>query len=62
MLPLTRVCADAKTDGFDYVEGYPNSAFLNEAEDYMGPLAMYKSAGLTGYYSIKDKLVMIKKL
>ena len=59
---LEQVCIDAKIDGFDFVEGYPNDYFLNQAEDYMGPVMMYKNLGFGEYYHINKKIVMRKKL
>jgi GNAT superfamily N-acetyltransferase len=59
---LAHVCQDAARDGFDYVEAYPNKKFLNDAEDYMGPVAMFIANGFTRYCETADKLVMRKYL
>ncbi len=59
---LNQICIDAKLDGFDFVEGYPNESFLNEAQDFMGPLTLYKNNGFTEYYGINGKTVMRRKI
>ena len=60
---LKRVCDDAKMDGFDIVESYPNKGFINVVHDFMGPAAMYEKLGFTVYgQNDKDRLVMRKQL
>ena len=59
---LERVCQDAAQDGFDFVEAYPNKYFIDEAEDFMGPIELYKKFDFTVYYETEKKLVMRKKL
>lgn len=59
---LNRVCEDAKKDGFDVVEGYPNKIFIDTEQDYMGPVKLYEKLGFTVYYEADKKLVMRKKL
>lgn len=59
---LEQACMDAKQDGFDYIEGYPNSNFKNQAEDFMGPASMYKKFDFIEAYTIQNKTVMRKKL
>ena len=59
---LERVCADAKADGFDFVESYPQRDFVNVARDFMGPSAMYKKQGFTIYKELENKIVMRKSL
>ena len=49
-------------DGFDFVEAYPNKAFMNTEYDYMGPVSLYERLGFSMYYEIEPKLVMRKKL
>jgi GNAT superfamily N-acetyltransferase len=61
-LLLERVCQDAAQDGFDFVEAYPKKAFTNEAEDYMGPVEMYKKSGFTLHYETAQQFVMRKHL
>ncbi len=57
---LEKVCEDAKTDGFHHVEAYPNKEFVDEAEDFMGPIALYEKAGFRVCYETEHKLVMRK--
>lgn len=68
---LQRVLEDAKQEGFDYVEGYPNKEFIGTESDFMGPVRLYEKLGFTALYEIdaskqneknSQKLVMQKKL
>jgi len=59
---LERVCQDAAQDGFDFVEAYPNKAFVNPAEDFMGPVALYLESGFVVCHETEDKYVMRKSL
>lgn len=59
---VERVCLDAADDGFDFVETYPNKEFIDEAEDFMGPVALYKKNGFFKYYETEEKLIMRKQL
>jgi GNAT superfamily N-acetyltransferase len=59
---LERVCQDAVRDGFDFVEAYPNRQFIDEAEDFMGPVELYKQSGFAVYYETEQKTVMRKQL
>jgi ribosomal protein S18 acetylase RimI-like enzyme len=59
---VERVCLDAADDGFDFVEAYPNKEFIDEAEDCMGPFALYKKSGFSEYYETEENLVMRKQL
>ncbi len=59
---LERVCQDAAGDGFDFVEAYPNKEFVAEAEDFMGPIELYRSAGFAPYYETEQRLVMRRQL
>jgi GNAT superfamily N-acetyltransferase len=61
-LLLARVCKDAAQDGFNYVEAYPNKAFANEAEDYMGPFEIYERTGFSVYFETGRQIVMRKNL
>lgn len=61
-LLVERVCLDAANDGFDFVEAYPNKEFIDEAEDFMGPVNLYKKKGFTQYYETEEKFVMRKQL
>lgn len=59
---LKHVCEDAKEQGYDYVEAYPNKVFINTEEDYMGPIKLYEKLGFIKYYEADQKVVMRKKL
>lgn len=70
-LLLQRVCEDAKKDGFDFVEAYPNKEFINTELDFMGPVKLYEKLGFTVLYEMdsseqndqsSQKIVMRKKL
>ena len=57
-LLLERACQDALQDGFDLVEAYPKKAFVNEAEDFMGPAGLFLKSGFSVYGETEDKLVL----
>ncbi len=59
---LERVCIDAKNDGFDVVESYPNNGFQGATRDFRGPKGMYEKQGFIIYKNINDKFVMRKQL
>lgn len=59
---LRRVCEDAETDGFDFIEAYPNKEFVSTEDDFMGTAGMYEKAGFTVFYETGDKTVMRKTL
>jgi GNAT superfamily N-acetyltransferase len=59
---LERVCQDAAQDGFDLVEAYPMKEFIDEAEDFMGPVELYRHSGFTVTYETEQKFVMRKQL
>lgn len=59
---LERVCQDAAQDGFDFVEAYPNKEFINEAEDFVGPVEVYRKSGFTVHYETDRQFVMRKHL
>lgn len=59
---LEQVCKDAAEEGFEYVEGYPNITFLNEAEGFMGPTTMYLKVGFYEAYQIEKKRVMQRRI
>ena len=61
-LLLEKVCEDARLEGFDCVEAYPNKKFIDTAEDYMGPISMYEKSGFTFCYETEQKAVMKKTL
>jgi ribosomal protein S18 acetylase RimI-like enzyme len=59
---LERVCIDAKNDGFDYVEAYPNKKFENEAINFMGPYELFIKNGFKVCYETDEQYIMRKKL
>jgi len=54
-LLLQRVCEDAKADGFDFVEAYPNMDARNTSWDYAGHLELYKRNGFAVCQEVHDK-------
>jgi hypothetical protein len=59
---LERICKDAVQDDFDFVEAYPNKTFIDEAEDFMGPVELYIKSGFVVCYETEQKFVMRKSL
>lgn len=59
---LARVIKDAKKDGFDAVEAYPNKSFSSVASDFMGPSGMYEKLGFSIISELDQKVIMRKKL
>lgn len=57
---LERVCEDAKAEGFDMVEAYPNKSFLSVAYDFRGPNSMYQKLGFTVKKELSDIYVVQK--
>jgi len=52
---LERVCNDATSDGFNYIEAYPSKQFVDEFRSFMGPLVLYEKNGFTVFQEINDK-------
>ena len=59
---LQRACADAKEEGFDFMEVYPNKSFIDEAEDFRGPIEMYRKMGFEVVTEVDGVYVMRKNL
>lgn len=57
---LERVCADARAEGFNAVEGYPRREFISIAEDFMGPAAMYGKMGFKRGGGCRDGSVVMR--
>ena len=55
---LRRVCEDAAADGFDVVEGYPNTMLSNVS--FMGPRRLYEKLGFEVYMEVNNMSVMRK--
>lgn len=58
---LNHVCEDAKSEGFVYIEAYPNKK-LKTIDDFEGPLEMYKKSGFYIEQELNNKFVMRKLL
>lgn len=59
---LQAVCKDAKEDGFDYVEAYPQKDASVEYMRFMGFDELYESEGFEHYMELEDKFVVRKYL
>ena len=59
---VSRVCEDAAEEGFDFVEAYVNKAYIDETQDFRGPMKMYEKCGFTVYAENESKAVMRKAL
>lgn len=59
---LARVCEDAAADGYDFVEAYANTDFVDTIHEFRGPLAMYEKCGFTQHAEKDGKVVMRKAL
>lgn len=59
---VERVCLDAAEDGFDFVEAYPNREFIGVAEEFMGPVELYRRAGFRVCHETEQRLVVRKRL
>ena len=59
---LERVCEDAASDGFDFIEAYANKDFTETDHEFRGPLAMYEKCGFNKMAEHEGKIVMRKAL
>lgn len=59
---LEKVIADAKNDGYEYLEAYPNKQEADMYYSYVGPLKLYEKYGFELYTETKWRLVLRKKL
>lgn len=57
-----RVSSDAAKDGFDFIEAYPKKNAASDAENFIGPLAMYLKNGFTVSYESEQKLIVRRPL
>ena len=60
-LLLSRVCSDAREQGYDWVEGYPTESG-NHALAFTGPLRLYQKAGFREFGRDAHTIVMRKSL
>lgn len=59
---LQRVCEDAKAEGYDWVEVYPQLTDAYSPLDFNGPIQMYRNAGFQETKRHGTTAVMRKKL
>ena len=59
---LERVIEDAKQDGFEYIEAYPNKEETDIYFNYVGPMGLYKKLGFELFAETKWRAVLRKKL
>ncbi len=59
---LEKVIADAKNDGYEYLEAYPNKEEADMYYSYVGPLKLYEKYGFELYTETKWRFVFRKKL
>ena len=57
---VERVCIDAKNEGFNFVEAYPNVEYT--VLDHKGPLTMYEKFGFTKSVEQEGRVVVRKEL
>ncbi len=59
---LEKVIEDARADGYDYIEAYPNKEKTDMYYNYVGPLNLYKKFGFEMCAETKWRLVLRKSL
>lgn len=59
---LERVCADAKMEGYDFVEVYPVDRAKRSELAFTGPMRLYEKAGFTEYARRETMVIMRKAL
>lgn len=59
---LQRVCKDAKIEGFEAIEVYPQFTDSYSSLDFSGPIEMYRNAGFEEFKRHGKTIVMRKKL
>ena len=59
---IDRICADARSDGYVTVEGYPVISGQRNDFDFQGPYGLYKKAGFKEIAREKGQAVMRKVL
>lgn len=57
---LNRVCADAKKEGYDFVEAYPVEQSQNNTLAFTGPIHLYEKAGFTEFSRMGTTITMRK--
>lgn len=59
---LEKVCEDAASESYDFVEAYIKKEYIYTDHDFRGPLEMYKKCGFSIYAEREDKAVVRKAL
>ncbi len=59
---LGRVCEDAASDGYDYVEAYPQKNIDNTQRNYNGPMALYEKSGFVLHRELEKEFIVRKYL
>ena len=59
---LQRVCEDAKIEGYEWLEVYPQNVEAYSSFDFNGPIAMYRNSGFEEIKRYGETIVMRKKL
>lgn len=59
---LNKVCQDAKTEGFDYVEAYPYKDNADQYANHHGPFALYNKLGFMMNKDLGSRVVVRKYL
>ena len=59
---LTKVCKDAKEDGYDHVEAYPRRKFGDMQKNYHGPYPLYEKCGFQLYKELEKESIVRKRL
>lgn len=59
---VEHICIDAAEEGFDFVEAYVNSKFVDNVSDFRGPMEMYEKCGFVKVAELDGKAVMRKIL
>lgn len=59
---LERIIKDAKEEGYEYLEGYPNKEETDMYYNYVGPMELYKKMGFEKWDETENYFVFRKKL
>lgn len=58
---LNRVCADARREGYDFVEAYPTEQAQNTLA-FTGPIHLYEKLGFTEFSCVGSIIIMRKSV
>ena len=58
---LNKICADARAEGYEYVEAYPSDQVQN-CLAFTGPVRLYEKAGFIEFSRMGSTIIMRKKL